>query len=72
MDKHTIALIGGIALVGLGAFMALNERHFNKASWKPTGLSKGMSPERAKGLAKFQGVIVMCLGSYFVYLALFQ
>jgi hypothetical protein len=71
MDKHTMTLIIGIALAAIGAFMALNEKHFDKTSWKPTGLSKTMDPEMAKRLAKFQGVIVMCMGIGFVYLAFF-
>jgi hypothetical protein len=72
MDKHTFALILGIALVAVGAYMAFNEKHFNKTSWKSTGLSKGISPERAKGLAKFQGVVIICVGIHVLYLALFK
>jgi hypothetical protein len=72
MDKHTLTLIAGVAVAAIGAYMAFNEKHFNKPSWKPTGLSKGLSPERVKGIAKFQGLIVMCLGIFFMYLAIFR
>jgi hypothetical protein len=60
MDGHAIALVLGILFVALGAFMRFNKAHYSKP-WKPVGLSKGMDPEVAKRLAKFQGVIVLCL-----------
>jgi hypothetical protein len=69
MDKYTLTFILGLAVAAIGAFMVFNKKHFTK-TWKPIGLSKTMDPEMAKRLAKFQGLIVLCMGIGLMYLAI--
>ena len=66
MDQHSITLVIGIALIGIGAFMAFYETHYSASIWKPTGLSKGVSPETAKRLARFQGLLFILMGVAFI------
>ena len=72
MDKHTLTLILGILLATIGAFMAFYENYYSSNWWTSKASHNPLGPERAKRLAKFQGLVVMCMGIGCLYLAFFR
>jgi hypothetical protein len=67
MDRQTLALVLGICCVAIGAYMAFAKKHYSSETWKPTELSEKLfGQKRITGLVRFQGILVLIMGLFFL------